>query len=70
MGDGKIDAVMRCDRDSGKQVMQLTGEYSLEAYSMQMAMKTEGGQESLQGMTMNMKVDARRVGECDAKEAG
>lgn len=70
MGDGKIDAVMRCDRDSGKQVMQLKGEYSPEAYSMQMAMKTEGGPESLQGMTMNMKVDARRVGECDGKEAG
>lgn len=70
MGDGKIDAVMRCRQDGATQVMKLTGDYSPEAYAMQMAMKSEGGPSGARDMTMNMRVDARRVGDCDAKDAG
>jgi hypothetical protein len=68
MGDGKIDAVMRCTRQGGGQVMQLQGTYSPESYSMQMAMKADGGQGPAKDMTMKMRVDAKRVGECDGKE--
>jgi hypothetical protein len=68
MGDGKIDAVMRCNQESGQQVMQLKGDYSPESYTLQMAMKSEGGPSATQGMTMTMRVDARRIGECDGKE--
>lgn len=69
MGGGKIDAVMRCSQDGATQVMKMTGDYSPEAYAMQMAMKSEGGPGGVQDMTMNMRVDARRVGECDGKDA-
>ena len=69
MAGGKIDAVMRCNQGGANQVMKLTGDYSPEAYSMQMAMKSEGGPSGIKDMTMNMRVDARRVGECDSKGA-
>ena len=68
MGDGKIDAVMRCTRDGGGQVMQLQGTYAPESYSMQMAMKSDGGQGPARDMTMKMRIDAKRVGACDGKE--
>ncbi|HEX6217697.1 MAG TPA: DUF3617 family protein, partial [Sphingomicrobium sp.] len=60
--------VMRCSRDSGAQVMQLQGTYSPDSYTMQMAMKADGGQGPARDMTMKMRVDAKRVGDCDGKE--
>ena len=36
---------------------------------MQMSMKAEGGAGLEAGMTMKMRVDAKRVGECTGKEA-
>ena len=69
MGGGKIDAVMRCNQSGATQVMKLTGDYSPEAYAMQMAMKSSGAPSGVHDMTMNMRVDARRVGECDGKDA-
>lgn len=68
MGDGKIDAVMRCSREGGAQVMQLQGSYSPDSYTMQMAMKSEGGEGPSGDMTMKMRIDAKRVGECDGTE--
>lgn len=72
MGSGKIDAMMRCggDSDGGKQVMQMAGNYSPNAYDMKMSMKQEGGEGTAAGMTMTMKIDAKRIGECDAKAQG
>ena len=65
MGDGKIDAKMSCS--GGKQVMELDGAYTPESYKMRMtttARQAPGGD-----MTMRMRIDAKRVGECDGKRA-
>lgn len=68
MDDGKIEATMRCSKDQVVQTMTMSGNYSPDHYQMSMASKMDGaGPQS--GMTMKMKVDARRVGDCDAKTA-
>ena len=64
MGDGKIDATMRCGKDGGSQVMQMAGTYSPESYQMQTSMKMEGREAPQGGITMAMRVEAQRVGEC------
>lgn len=68
MGGGKIDAVMRCDNNSGgAPVMQMAGTYSPDAYQMQTSMKMTGtGGEG--GMSMQLRIDAHRAGECTGKE--
>jgi hypothetical protein len=66
MGDGKIDAKMRCERQGMTQTTEMSGTYSREAYSMRMSSKAEGGQEG--GMTMRMRMDSKRIGKCDGKE--
>jgi hypothetical protein len=68
MGGGKIDAAMRCEaKGSGTQVMAMTGTYSPESYSMRMEMTAEGMPGPTGGMTMKMKVDSKRIGDCSAK---
>ena len=64
MGKGKIDAQMRCEQSGASQVMQMAGTYSPDTY--QMHMKTKAGPEA-QGLTMQMSVNARRIGECTGK---
>lgn len=69
MGDGKIDAAMRCP--SGKattQVMTMQGTYGPDQYQMRMTMKAEGPSGPAAGMTMKMRVEAHRIGECSAKD--
>ncbi|MBA3836006.1 MAG: DUF3617 domain-containing protein [Sphingomonas sp.] len=68
MRRGKIDAKMRCEAGGASQIMEMTGTYSPEAYEMRMKATSEGGSAS-QGMTMQMKVDAKRTGECTADAA-
>lgn len=69
MGGGKIDAVMKCtDRGMG-QTMAMAGTYGPDNYAMQMSMKAEGGRGPAGGMTMKMRIDAKRVGACDKKTA-
>lgn len=64
MGDGKIDAKMRCSGPQGvAQVMEMTGDYSPDRYSMRMATHTEGA--GTPGMAMRLRVESARVGECD-----
>jgi len=65
MGGGKIDAAMRCQASGSTQLMQMTGNYSPDSYEMRMQSKVEGGPG--EGMTMRMKVEAKRTGECDSK---
>jgi len=67
MGDGKIDAKMRCDRQGMTQVMELDGTYSPDTYTMRMT--TSSQQRPAGGMRMTMRVDAKRIGECEAKPA-
>ena len=66
MGHGKIDAEMHCEQSGVSQVMQMTGTYSPDTYRMQM--KTSGGP-GAKGVTMEMSVDAERVGECTGKDS-
>lgn len=71
MGNGKIDAVMKCSGDGGAtHVMTMNGTYSGDAYTMRMSMDSAAGPGAEQGMGMKMRVEAKRVGECTGKEAG
>ena len=69
MGDGRIDAKMRCDRQGASQEMAMQGTYSADTYSMKMTAKASGGEGPAANMSMTMKVDAKRVGECDGAAA-
>lgn len=69
MGDGRIDAKMRCDAGQGAQVMEMAGTYSPESYSMTMTTVREGGAGAGGEARMKMRMDAKRVGECDGKTA-
>ena len=68
MGGGKIDAVMRCSEQGMGQTMAMQGTYGPDSYQMQMSMKSQGGPGPADGMTMKMRIDSKRVGECDAKK--
>lgn len=68
MAGGKIDAELRCGGGDGvRQVMTMAGSYSSDAYRMSMAMKAEGGQGPEAQMSMKMRTEAKRVGECTRK---
>ena len=66
MGNGKIDAVMNCAEGGGTQKMTLAGTYSGDSYAMQMSMQAADKGEA--AMSMKMRVDAKRIGECTGKE--
>ena len=68
MGNGKIDAVMKCKDKNMAQTMAMQGTYGGDAYNMQMRMTGEAGGGPQGGMTMKMRVDAKRVGACDGSE--
>jgi len=70
MGDGKIDAVMRCGGEQATQVMHMAGTYSPDSYQMKMSSKVEAAAKGAEGsMEMRVRVDARRIGECTGKES-
>lgn len=69
MADGKINAVMECKDERASQMMTMQGDYTGDTYNMRMSMKAEGGEGPANGMTMRMRVNAKRVGECTSKEA-
>ena len=68
MGAGKIDALMHCGKEAGANTMRMAGAYSPDAYQMQMSTETNAGEEGVHAMQMQMRVEARRVGECSAKQ--
>jgi hypothetical protein len=68
MSGGKIDAAMRCTESGRSQLMQMSGTYSPDAYSMQMSSRSEGGPAD-EAVSMQMKVDAKRIGPCTGKES-
>ena len=67
MSGGKIDAMMNCSGEGMAQTMTMQGTYSPEAYQMQMSMEAQAGSGPPGAMTMKMRVDAKRIGECDGK---
>ena len=68
MGSGKIDAEMHCNQQGASQVMTMAGTYGPEAYAMHMTSKTEGGPAG-ESMSMKMRVEAKRIGECPARQS-
>lgn len=68
MADGKIDAQMTCAQDGAGQKMVMTGTYGPNDYAMRMSMAATGAAAE-RGMDMTMRVEARRIGECDARTA-
>ncbi|MGI8610679.1 MAG: DUF3617 domain-containing protein [Sphingomicrobium sp.] len=69
MGDGKIDAVMKCSGEGMAQTMAMQGSYGPDSYQIRMSMKADAGAGPPGGMTMTMRVDAKRLGECDTKKS-
>lgn len=73
MGDGKMDGKLRCETNGMKQEMSVAGTYSKDQYSITIDNKTTmpagavpGGQAGT--MSMKMKVDSKRLGDCDGTE--
>lgn len=66
MGGGKIDMRMVCKIAGSTQTTNMAGKYTPASYSMDMSSTGTGGHN--EGMAMKMHVDARRVGECGAKD--
>ena len=64
MGGGKIDAVMRCAAPQGSMSMAINGTYSTDSYSTHVSMSMEGAQK----MTMKMRSEAHRIGECTPED--
>jgi hypothetical protein len=69
MGSGKFDAAMRCQEPGNAQTMTMAmnGTYSPEAYDSHVSMNVAGGPQG--SMTMKMRSEARRIGECKADTA-
>jgi hypothetical protein len=70
MGDGVIDAKMHCDAGGHTQLMTMSGEYKPDEYHMTMTTEMDRGTSpagAMGSMTMKMRVDGKRIGECDAK---
>lgn len=70
MANGKIDAEMNCTEHDATQKMVMHGTYSPDTYAMQVSMEgaARGGSPE-RGMNMKMRIDAKRIGECDGKTA-
>jgi hypothetical protein len=66
-GGGKIDMKLLCTHEQAKQTMEMAGTYEPNTYQMAMSVASKGGN-PMESMTMKMKVDAKRVGECDASQ--
>jgi hypothetical protein len=74
MGNGKMDGKLRCDTNGMKQEMSVAGTYSDDSYSLTIENRTSAPAGMVAGqpaaaMSMKMKVDSRRIGECDGTEA-
>ena len=68
MGGGKIDAAMQCGKGNATQTMQMAGTYSPESYQMQTSINMAAGSGSEGAVSMKMRVEAQRIGECAAKQ--
>lgn len=64
MGEGKIDAKMRCEHQGVTQVMEMAGTYGPDHYRMDMTTRADMAETPMGSMTMKMKVEAKRIGEC------
>ena len=71
MGGGTIDGHMVCSNASGVQDMVVAGNYGKDRYAMTVTTtsKASPGGGGVSGSS-TMKVESKRLGECDAKPAG
>lgn len=67
-GGGKVDMKIVCTEPQATKTMEMTGTYERNSYQMAMAMRGQGAQPG-QTMNMKMRVDAKRIGECDGRES-
>ena len=66
LGDGKINAKMRCGGEGRGVAMVMNGAYDDDSYDMAMETRVEGGGGG--PMTMKMKIAASYVGACRGNE--
>ncbi len=66
-GGGKIDMKLLCTHEQAKQTMEMAGTYEPDTYQMAMSVASKGSN-PMESVTMKMKVDAKRVGECNASK--
>lgn len=67
-GGGKVDMKIVCTEPQATKTMEMTGAYEPNSYQMAMSMTGQGAQPG-QTMNMKMRVDAKRIGECDGRES-
>jgi len=48
--------------------MQMAGTYSPDNYQLQTSMNVQGEAQKQGGMSMRLRIEAQRVGECPAKQ--
>ena len=75
MGNGKMNGKMRCETNGMVQEMTVAGTYSDDQYSLTIDNKTSAPAGAVAGqpvgaMSIKMKVDSRRIGECDTRQPG
>ena len=73
MGNGKMSGTMRCEHNGMVQQMRVAGTYKDDGYSLTIDNKTSVPAGAVAGqpaaaMSMKMKVDSRRLGDCDTKQ--
>lgn len=66
-GGGKIDMKLLCTHPQATRTMEMTGTYQPDSYQMAMAVASSGNNPG-ETMNMKMRVDAKRVGDCDASQ--
>lgn len=65
MGNGKIDATMKCSQNGATQTTRMEGDYSPDSYQLRMTSSVDnlmGGEAG--EMRVRMRIDSKRVGEC------
>ena len=69
MGDGKVDAVMRCQGNrAGLMTMKMAGTFTPESSSTRSEMEVNQASNGDAGiMTIKARTETRRIGECDGK---
>jgi len=66
-GGGKIDLKLVCKHEQATTTMAMAGTYTPDNYELTMT-STNNAAGAAGDMTMTMKVDAKRVGDCDSKD--
>lgn len=69
-GGGKIDINLICKHEAATTTMAMTGTYSTDNYALTMTTTNNTAAAAAGNMTLTMKVDAKRTGECTAEKAG